>query len=96
MKFFLEQDHFRAERRTLTIPQLQAARLPLESVHGNEDGAVVDSRGHALPPCVVMQRGVPLEEWMRRESPDILHSVAVRAPASLAPCLRLCSSQFPS
>lgn len=78
VKFFLEPEHFQAERRTQYIPALQSARLPLESVHGNEDGGLIDSRGQPLPPCVVMPRGVPLEEWMRREKPDILHAVAVR------------------
>lgn len=77
VKFFLEPEHFQAERRTQYVPALQSARLPLESVNGNEDGALVDSRGQPLPPCVVMPRGVPLEEWMRREKPDILHAVAV-------------------
>ena len=46
----------------------------------NADGAVVDPRGHPLPPCIVMERGESLDIWSERAKPDRMQAFSVRAP----------------
>jgi hypothetical protein len=38
---------------------------------------LVDPRGHALPPCIVMERGESLQEWSDRAEPDRFTALSV-------------------
>ena len=38
----------------------------LQAVVSNEDGALLDAHGNALPPCIVMEKGESLDQWMKR------------------------------
>lgn len=40
--------------------------VALQAVIDNEDGALVDARGNALPPCIVMEKGESLDLWVKR------------------------------
>ena len=44
--------------------------MQVRNVVSNEDQAIVDPAGHALPPCIVMERGESLDIWSARNAPD--------------------------
>ena len=46
-------------------------------------GDLVDPRGNALPPCIVMERGESLQEWSDRAEPDLFTSLSVRTPSHM-------------
>ena len=54
----------------------------LQAVVSNEDGALRDSHGNALPPCIVMEKGESLDLWMKRNrrAMDPFTCMQVRAP----------------
>jgi hypothetical protein len=52
--------------------------LQVEALRDGVTGELVDPKGRALPPCVVMERGESLQEWANRAEPDLFASLAVR------------------
>lgn len=90
-KFFLSRAVFDAERDVRAAPPLAAVVPPPVEIYGNEDGAVCDGRGHALPPFVALERGHPLDEWRRRRTPEIWECMRVR-PAALGPHAAACAA----
>jgi hypothetical protein len=44
--------------------------MQVRNVEPNADNQIVDAHGHALPPCIVMERGEPLDAWAARAKPD--------------------------
>ena len=42
----------------------------VEAVCDSAEAGLVDPRGHALPPCIVMERGESLQDWVARAEPD--------------------------
>lgn len=69
-KFFVDHDAFTVERHAYTNSPLRPF-LPDGEVFCND--AYVDSNGHALPPCIVTERGETLVDT----KPDLVSSVAV-------------------
>jgi hypothetical protein len=55
------------------LPQVEAMRDGVK-------GELVDPRGGALPPCIVMERGESLQEWSNRAEPDLFTALSVRPP----------------
>jgi hypothetical protein len=51
--------------------------LQVEALRDGVTGDLVDSKGRALPPCIVMERGESLQEWANRAEPDLFTSLAV-------------------
>jgi serine/threonine protein kinase len=45
----------------------------------NSEGHHVDPAGHALPPCIVMERGEALDVWSARNAPDRAQVFTVRS-----------------
>jgi hypothetical protein len=54
--------------------------LQVEALRDGVTGDLVDPKGRALPPCIVMERGESLQEWANRAEPDLFTSLAVRFP----------------
>jgi hypothetical protein len=54
--------------------------LQVRNVEPNTDNTVVDAHGHALPPCIVMERGEPLDVWAARAKPDRPQAFVVSIP----------------
>eukprot|EP00892_Ulva_mutabilis_P004406 jgi/Ulvmu1/2337/UM013_0185.1 len=78
-KFFISREKFEAER-TVFAHWILGAMLPrLEGLYDNRDAALQDPRGHALPPCVIMERGESLAEWFQRRKPDLRTALPVVA-----------------
>eukprot|EP00892_Ulva_mutabilis_P011411 jgi/Ulvmu1/8642/UM046_0047.1 len=79
LKFFVVRASFDAERTLYADPALAPFLPRLEALEPNEGGALVDNRGHALPPCIAMEKGESLDEWSRRAKPDLFMAVTVLA-----------------
>lgn len=77
VKFFLVDEKFTLERRMHTSSPLRAF-LPAAEVHDGDTW--LDTNGHALPPCIVTERGESLAEWSQVAKPDLDKSVTVRLP----------------
>ena len=52
--------------------------LQVFAIHSNADNKLVDAHGHALPPCIIMERGESLDIWISRAKPDRLQACMVR------------------
>jgi hypothetical protein len=83
IKFFLCPEAFKAESALYqdgcSNPLCQF--LPLvRDVVSNADNSVVDRLGNPLPPCIVMERGEPLDNWLSRAKPDRTQVFSVRHP----------------
>ena len=63
--------------------------MQVEAVRDGGDVELVDPRGSALPPCIVMERGESLQEWADRAEPDLFTSLSVRNPGHSPACARL-------
>lgn len=82
LKFFLKEKDFESEKsiyRNSPIGKLLPMLAGLV-----EDGQLSDPEGHALPPCIIMERGESLNEWCQRRKPDIWGVMPVRAAAPLS------------
>jgi hypothetical protein len=44
--------------------------LQVRNIEDNTDKKLVDAHGYPLPPCIVMERGEPLDVWAQRAQPD--------------------------
>ena len=76
LKFFLKEKDFESEKsiyRNSPIGKLLPMLAGLV-----EDGQLSDPDGHALPPCIIMERGESLNEWCQRRKPDIWGVMPVR------------------
>lgn len=86
LKFFLKQKDFESEKafyRNSPIGKLLPMLAGLV-----EDGELKDLDDHALPPCIIMERGESLNEWCKRRKPDIWGVMPVRH-ALLVSCWKL-------
>lgn len=55
------------------------AFLPaLEMVCESAAAGLVDPRGRLLPPCIIMERGESLAEWVRKQEADLFRALTVR------------------
>jgi hypothetical protein len=52
--------------------------LQVRNIEANTDENLVDPHGHPLPPCIVMERGEPLDVWAARALPDRPQAFVVR------------------
>jgi hypothetical protein len=89
MLVFMMRDS-RARRYALTAGQQHSKQrgclmhltpllsMQVEALRDGVKGELVDPRGNALPPCIVMERGESLQEWCNRAEPDLFASLAVR------------------
>ena len=48
-----------------------------------EEERFVDPAGHALPPCIVMEKGESLDIWSERSGPDRAQAFTVRTRYAL-------------
>lgn len=64
---------------TSTAPSAELSLLKclLPTLHGLYDEHT-DLQGHALPPCMVMEKCESLQRWSARAQPDLFMSVCVR------------------
>lgn len=91
-KFFISRDKFEAER-TATAHWILGAMLPrLEGMYDSRGSPLNDPRGHALPPCIIMERGESLLEWFQRRKPDLRTALPVRHPMHGAQSWRILST----
>ena len=60
--------------------------VQVRHVETNTDAEFVDTCGHPLPPCIVMERGESLDIWVARAKPDRALAFAVRSHSSLLVC----------
>eukprot|EP00892_Ulva_mutabilis_P004372 jgi/Ulvmu1/2306/UM013_0154.1 len=79
IKLFASQSAFLAEADLYRNPTLRAMLPEIRLITDNADGAFRDTRGHPLPPCIVMERGESLDQWSRRARPDRFQTVSVLA-----------------
>jgi hypothetical protein len=72
IKFYVSQTAFKCEceQHTASSP-LQQFLPAVHSVVDNADGGFVDRYGHALPPCIVMEKGESLDRWVQRNRRDL-------------------------
>lgn len=89
LKFFIVAESFAAERELYADAALGPFLPRLEALSDNKDGELVDAAGHALPPCIAMEKGESLDEWSRRAKPDLFMAVTVRAVLVLHAALGL-------
>jgi hypothetical protein len=68
IKFFLSMVPFNDESEQYTNKDNPLIDfLPrLHALVGNSDGQFKDDFGHAMPPCIVMERGESLDKWVQR------------------------------
>ena len=77
IKFCVIPSVFNVERLLYADPAMKESLPTVADMCPNEGGAVVDARGHPLPPCIVMERGESLDEWAIRCEPEITHTIEV-------------------
>jgi hypothetical protein len=75
VKFFVVAKAFEFERHMHATTPLHAF-LPEADLYENHPW--LDTAGHALPHCIVMERGESLAEWLQLEKPDLVKAVTVR------------------
>jgi hypothetical protein len=78
LKFFLEPEAYEAEASKYRDSNLTQLLPRLEACIQNEDGLLVDPAGEKFPPCIITERGERLDEWCRRNQPDMWTSMLVR------------------
>jgi serine/threonine protein kinase len=66
VKFFFKLDAFEREAALYADPVLRAMMAATRHVYANADGALKSPDGYAFPPHIVIERGEPLDEWMKR------------------------------
>lgn len=73
--------------------------MQVRTILDNDDRQLVDPAGHALPPCIVMERGEALDLWSERNAPDRAQAFTVRhfflfslgvTPIAIAPTIPIC------
>ena len=63
------------------MSDITARFLPhVEAVCDGSSGKLVDPQGRPLPPCIVLEKGESLYDWIDRAQPDLFTSLAVRCP----------------
>ena len=63
------------------MSDITARFLPhVEAVCDGSSGELVDPQGRPLPPCIVLEKGESLYDWIDRAQPDLFTSLAVRCP----------------
>jgi hypothetical protein len=77
IRFCVIPSAFNVERMLYADPALKGSLPKVADICPNEDGAIVDARGHPLPPCIVMERGEALDEWAIRCEPEIAVTIEV-------------------
>jgi hypothetical protein len=68
IKFFLSMAAFKDESEQYTNKDNPLIDFPprLHALVDNSDGHFKDAFGHAMPPCIVMERGESLDKWVQR------------------------------
>jgi hypothetical protein len=66
VKFFFKLDAFEREAGLYADPVLRAMMAATLHISANADGVLVSASGYAFPPHIVIERGEPLDEWIRR------------------------------
>lgn len=98
IKLFLSQVAFEQEKRLYVDPTLPLGGfLPkLRMIVESPGGGLVDAAGHPMPPCIVMEKGEPLDMWMKRgeSSIDMVTGVQVRALCMCSIFFRMCTGCF--
>jgi hypothetical protein len=75
IKFFVRADIFEAERSLYHNATFSDLLPNVDGFYSNED---LGTGGHALPACIVMEKGESLDEWSRRRRPDLYAAMPVR------------------
>ena len=64
------------------LSQFAARFLPqVEALCDSTAKDLVDPRGRAMPPCIIMEKGESLQDWSNRAEPDLFTALAVRSPS---------------
>jgi serine/threonine protein kinase len=66
VKFLLQRDTFRREALLYNDPSLRAMMAATKHIHDNADGALRSPGGYVFPPHIMIERGEPLDEWIKR------------------------------
>jgi serine/threonine protein kinase len=66
VKFFFKADAFHREATLYANPVLRAMMAATRAVCHNADGALRAPNGFVFPPHIVIERGEPMDEWVKR------------------------------
>jgi hypothetical protein len=66
VKFFFKPEAFQREAALYADPVLRAMMAATRAVCANADGALRSPGGFVFPPHIVIERGEPLDEWVKR------------------------------
>jgi Phosphotransferase enzyme family len=66
VKFLFKLDAFEREATLYADPVLRAMMPATRHVDDNADSGLMSLGGYAYPPHIVIERGEPLDEWMKR------------------------------
>ena len=69
-RFFTNRAAFEREKRLYARPELRGMMPAVCRVVGDAGGAGLISGGRTFPPCIIVERGESLDEWVLRISPD--------------------------
>jgi hypothetical protein len=86
MKFFLSQAVFDQEKALYQDEEQPLGQfLPRLHSTAEEDGAITDSHGRAMPPCIIMEKGESLDLWAARneDGVDMVTGLQVRTPHAM-------------
>ena len=83
IKVFCERRDFDEEVAQYQDPVLRRVLPDLIHASDNADGSAVSANGFAFPPYLVLERGMPLKEWLGRQRRAMEVAVMVEALAEL-------------
>jgi hypothetical protein len=84
VKFFFKLDAFKREAALYADPVLRAMMAATRNVYSNADAALRSPKGYAFPPHIVIERGEPLDEWIKR--------MIKRAASGALPLVAICQA----
>jgi serine/threonine protein kinase len=84
VKFFFKPEAFQREAALYVDPIVRSMMAATRSVCANADGGLRSPRGFVFPPHIVIERGEPLDEWIKR--------MARRANGGEIPLVAICQA----
>ena len=82
-RLFTDTQAFERERAEYSDPLLRSVLPTLHEASDNTDGAARSATGALFPPYMVLERGMPLADWMRQPRGHLEVAVMVQALAAL-------------
>lgn len=80
MKFCITPSAFAVERAVYAHSELAHVLPRVASTVNNADGGFCDPGGTPMPPCIIVERGRPIDEWATRGKPPTHGIALVRTP----------------